>query len=194
MSLELIVETYGYSALLVGTFLEGETILIIGGFLAHRGYLSLSLVILAAFLGTLAGDQLFFFIGRMKGEAFLEKRPSWKPNIKKAHDLLERYQVLLILGFRFLYGMRTVTPFVIGMSRVKTGTFFFLNFLGALVWAILIGSAGYFFGTAFEAILGNIKHIEVELMIVIGFIGFAAWVAHFYRNKPRKTTDITAQH
>ena len=95
--LEHIIETYGYWALLVGTFLEGETILIIGGFLAHRGYLSLPLVILAAFIGTLAGDQLFFFIGRKKGKAFLDKRPSWKPNIEKAHNLLDRYQTLLIL-------------------------------------------------------------------------------------------------
>ncbi len=183
--LEHIIKTYGYWALLVGTFLEGETILIIGGFLAHRGYLSLPLVILAAFIGTLAGDQLFFFIGRKKGKAFLDKRPSWKPNIEKAHNLLDRYQTLLIIGFRFLYGLRTVTPFVIGMSRVKTGTFIILNFLGALVWAIIIGSAGYFFGTAFEVILGNIKHIEAELMIAIGFIGLAVWIVHFYRNKRR---------
>ena len=187
--LEHIIETYGYWALLVGTFLEGETILIIGGFLAHRGYLSLPLVILAAFIGTLAGDQLFFFIGRKKGKAFLDKRPSWKPNIEKAHTLLDRYQTLLILGFRFLYGLRTVTPFVIGMSRVKTAKFIILNFLGALVWAMIIGSAGYFFGTAFEAILGNIKHIEAELMIAIGFTGLVVWIAHFYRNKHGKTTD-----
>jgi len=121
MPLQTFLQTYGYWALLIGTFLEGETILIIGGFAAHRGYLSLTLVILAAFAGTLAGDQFFFFIGRKKGKAFLDKRPSWKPNIEKVHVLLDRYQTLLILGFRFLYGLRTVTPFVIGMSRVKTG-------------------------------------------------------------------------
>lgn len=187
--LEHFIETYGYWALLVGTFLEGETILIIGGFLAHRGYLSLPLVILAAFIGTLAGDQLFFFIGRKKGKVFLDKRPSWKPNIEKAHNLLDRYQTLLIIGFRFLYGLRTVTPFVIGMSRVKTAKFIILNFIGALVWAMIIGSAGYFFGTAFEAVLGNIKHIEAELMIAIGFTGLVVWIAHFYRNKHGKTTD-----
>lgn len=59
MSLESLVTSYGYPAVLVGTFLEGETILVLAGFLAHRGYLDLPLVILTAFLGTFTGDQLF---------------------------------------------------------------------------------------------------------------------------------------
>jgi membrane protein DedA with SNARE-associated domain len=56
MSLELLVKTFGYWALFVGTFLEGETILIICGFFAHRGYLELAWVIVVAFMGSLAGD------------------------------------------------------------------------------------------------------------------------------------------
>jgi membrane protein DedA with SNARE-associated domain len=39
MTLESILDPYGYLAVLVGTFLEGETILVLGGFAAHRGYL-----------------------------------------------------------------------------------------------------------------------------------------------------------
>jgi len=186
MPLESILQTYGYWALLIGTFLEGETILILGGFLAHRGYLELPWVIAAAFTGTLAGDQLFFFIGRIKGGSFLDKKPLWKPSIEKVHNLFERYQMLLILGFRFIYGIRTVTPFVIGMSRVKTERFIILNIIGALVWAIVIGTGGYLFGAVFEALLGNIKHIEKELIIAIILIGTAAWAVHFMRKKCKK--------
>jgi membrane protein DedA with SNARE-associated domain len=53
VTLESIIETYGYWALLVGTFFEGETVLVLGGFAAHRGYLTLPWVILAAFIGSL---------------------------------------------------------------------------------------------------------------------------------------------
>jgi len=188
MSLESLVQTYGYWALLIGTFFEGETILIIGGFAAHRGYLNLLMVILAAFVGTLAGDQLYFFIGRKKGKSFLDKKPTWKPNIEKVHDYLERYQTLLILGFRFLYGLRTVTPFVIGMSRVKTGNFIILNIIGALVWAVIFGTGGYLFGTVFEALLGNIRHIEIDLIIAITLIGVAVWIVYFIRKKYKKNS------
>ncbi|MBW2474086.1 MAG: hypothetical protein JRE56_05770 [Deltaproteobacteria bacterium] len=54
--MESYIEHFGYLAILIGTFLEGETILILGGFAAHRGYLDLSLVIISAFIGTVFGD------------------------------------------------------------------------------------------------------------------------------------------
>ncbi|UCD35715.1 MAG: DedA family protein [Nitrospiraceae bacterium] len=179
--LEHIIEAYGYAALLVGTFLEGETIMIIGGFAAHWGYLYLPLVILAGFLGTLAGDQLYFFIGRRKGQAFLSKRPSWQPHVEKVNGLLTKHGTWLILGFRFIYGIRTVTPFVIGMSRVKTGTFAALNIVGALAWAIVIGTGGYLFGAALEVLIADIKYYEVEAMILVSVTGIIFWLIHFYR-------------
>ena len=60
MDLQGVIENYGYAAILIGTFLEGETILVLAGLAAHQGYLVLTWVILAAFLGSLCGDQLFF--------------------------------------------------------------------------------------------------------------------------------------
>ncbi len=63
MDLQSIIEHYGYAAILIGTFLEGETILVLAGLAAHQGYLVLSWVISAAFLGSLCGDQLFFIWG-----------------------------------------------------------------------------------------------------------------------------------
>ncbi len=60
MDLLSIIENYEYAAILIGTFLEGETILVLAGLAAHQGYLVLTWVILAAFLGSLGGDQLFF--------------------------------------------------------------------------------------------------------------------------------------
>ena len=61
MDLQSIIENYGYAAIFIGTFLEGETVLVLAGMAAHRGYLVLTWVITAAFLGRLCGDQLFLF-------------------------------------------------------------------------------------------------------------------------------------
>jgi membrane protein DedA with SNARE-associated domain len=73
----------GYIALFVGTFLEGETILIVAGFLAHRGHLELHWLMIAAFLGTFAGNQTFFHFERSKGMQFLERREPWKRKAKR---------------------------------------------------------------------------------------------------------------
>jgi membrane protein DedA with SNARE-associated domain len=64
MPVDALIAHSGYAAVLVGTFLEGETVLVLAGIAAHRGYLDLPLVIGAAFLDTLFGDQLYFFLGR----------------------------------------------------------------------------------------------------------------------------------
>jgi membrane protein DedA with SNARE-associated domain len=181
MDLQQLVIDYGYLALFIGTFLEGETILVIAGFLAFRGYLELPWVIVSAFLGTFAGDQTFFYLGRFKGIAFLEKRPLWHSKTDKVFEMLRRHQIKVVLGFRFLYGIRNVTPFVIGASRMSPFKFFVLNFLGALVWAISVGYLGYQFGTIAEALMGKIQKYE---MYILGLL-VAGGLFLFWRSNRR---------
>jgi membrane protein DedA with SNARE-associated domain len=185
MSLASFLSTYGYAALVLGTFMEGETILIMGGFVAHQGYLKLPLVILSAFLGSLLGDQLFFFIGRSKGKEFLAKHPSWQRRAEMVHPFLARYQTGIILGFRFLYGFRTVTPLVLGMSKTRTVYFVVLNAISALLWAAAVGTGGYFFGAILEALLGNLKHYEIAALTGIAGIGAIIWLARSFRRRRR---------
>ncbi len=183
MQLAQIVQDYGYLAVFLGTFLEGETIMILGGLAAHLGYLSLEWVIGCGFLGAFLGDQLYFFLGRRHGKPFIFNRPTWQLRADRVFAILERHQNLLILGFRFLYGLRTVTPVAIGMSNVAFARFLVLNFIGAAIWAIGIGLAGYFSGQALEAMLGNLKRYELALMG--GLIGIAVliWLAYQYRQR-----------
>jgi membrane protein DedA with SNARE-associated domain len=183
MSLSELILTYGYAAIGIGTFLEGETILVLGGFAAHRGYLELPWVLVSAFLGTLFGDQLYFYIGRTKGQSVLDKRPVWKSKSEKVFSLLEKHQVLLILGFRFLYGLRTVTPFVLGASKIAPLYFTILNILGAFTWTIVIGVLGYLFGHAIEVIIGDIKSYELWLFIGLAALGVVIWSVHLLLKK-----------
>ncbi len=164
MPLEELIVRYGYLALFIGTFLEGETILIIAGYLAHDGYLDLGLVIIAAFLGTFAGDQTFFFLGRFKGVAFLNERPAWRHKAERAFGLLSRHQIAIILGFRFLYGIRNVTPFVIGASGLSPWRFFILNFIGAATWAVSFGVLGYQLGIMAESLIHEVKKYEMTVL------------------------------
>ena len=100
--LETLLNTYGYPVLLVGTFFEGETIPVLGGVAAHMGYLSLGWVIVCGFLGTLFGDQLFFYLGRRHASRILAGRPELGARAERVHRILERHPILLIPGFRFL--------------------------------------------------------------------------------------------
>jgi membrane protein DedA with SNARE-associated domain len=173
--LDELIQRFGYLAILAGTFLEGETVLLLGGFAAHSGHLDLGGVIAAAFAGSLAGDWLYFEIGRHKGMAFLDERPAWRSHVERALQLVHAHQTLLILGFRFLYGIRTVTPFALGASGVPPLRFALLNVPSAALWAIAFGGLGYALGNTLEAVIGDLERYEHLVFAAILAAGVAAW-------------------
>ncbi|WP_246261810.1 DedA family protein [Thiomicrorhabdus cannonii] len=171
LDVEQIISQYGYWAILIGTFFEGEIILLIGGFLAHQDYLELHWVILTAFVGSLAGDQLFFYLGRRKGRQFIDNNPKWQAHADKVFAELQRHRNWLVISSRFLYGLRTVTPFVIGASGYPPGRFLALNMIGAAIWAISFGWLGYLIGQTLAALINEVK--QIELYVLAGLIGLA---------------------
>lgn len=190
MRLEEIIAQFGYPALIIGLLLEGETVLVLGAFMAHRGYLNLSLVIFIGALVAFASDQFFFWLGFTKGSRFLERRPAWAKRAQKAQALLGWNKDLLSAGVRFAYGLRTVLPFMMGMSKFDPKRFALFDLLGAVVWASAFGLAGKIIGHAAEAILEDVK--KHELTIVFGILAASAlnWLYRFYLNKRQKKAGV----
>jgi len=172
---EYLIETYGYVAVFLGTVLEGETVLIVAGFLAHREYLDLFWVILVAFAGSMTGDQLFFFLGRRHGNGVLERRPGWRDRTERVLRLMERHQWLVVVGFRFVYGLRMVTPLAIGMSRIPTGRFLALNAFGSLLWAVVVAVAGFVVGETLTLMFAGMRHYELRAALAILVAGGVIW-------------------
>ena len=188
MSLETLTElikNYGYLAILIGTFLEGETILILGGFAAHMGFLELPWVIASAIAGSFSGDQLYYYIGRHFGRKIIAKRLSWQVGAQKVYKHLHRHQNLLILSFRFFYGLRNVTPFAVGAAHISRVRFFSLNLIGAIVWAFAFAYAGYLFGEAFRLLLDDFKRYEMYVLLGLMLIGLMIWLITLSRHRRR---------
>jgi membrane protein DedA with SNARE-associated domain len=174
--LESLLARFGYWAVLIGSFFEGEAILIAGGALAHRGLLLLPWVMLAAFVGSVAGDQLWFQLGRRYGRPFLERRPAWQARVSTIQGWLDRYGNAFVFGFRFIYGIRSVTPAVLGASGYPHKRFVCLNLAGGAVWAVLVGAGGWALGAALTRLLERAAHAE-ELLGVGCAVVLAGWLA-----------------
>ncbi len=190
--LHLLLGTeWAYLVLFVWTIFEGETCLILAGAFAIDGTPNIFLCILSAFCGSLAGDQTWFFIGRTKGYSTLFRRPSWREKAQKVFAILEKHSTWLILSFRFFYGLRTVTPFAIGMSEVKTKRFIFLNAIGAAVWAATFGMAGYLFGTGMATYFEKRRH-RAWAILAVAVLVFLIWLSRgIYRAvKARKAKSL----
>ena len=181
-----LVAQYGYPAALVGALFEGETVLVLAGLFAHRGILDLPLLIALGALGGAMGDIAYFALGRRYGAGLLERFPKFAPAAKRVHALIERFPDLAVFGIRFLYGLRTVGPAVIGASAVSWPRFLLLNALGALVWSACWVGAGYVLGEAAQRLLGKVMHIEREGLIVAVVVAIIATVVlHIRRHRIR---------
>ncbi|MFZ4859832.1 MAG: DedA family protein, partial [Desulfuromonadaceae bacterium] len=95
------LEIHGYWVLFVGTFLEGEAILLLAGFLAFQGYLDILGVISTAWAGSFLGDQAYFYLGRFKGRGLLKRFHFIAKKFREALKLIEKYGNLVAFISRF---------------------------------------------------------------------------------------------
>lgn len=184
MDLQSLVDTYGYLAVFVGAFLEGETVLAMAGVAAHFGYLDLYIVIVIALAGGFMGDQFFFFLGRLHGKTLLARFPKLEQRATMIDLMLARYHAPLIVAIRFMYGFRIAGPILIGMGRVSAPRFMFYNFIGACLWAPLIAGLGYFFGQVLATLLKQIYQYEVAGLVIVIVTAVAVWA--FFRLRARR--------
>ena len=183
MSLEQLIADYGYLAILIGTFFEGETIVILAGVAANMGLLEIQWVIAAAVAGSFSGDQFYYYLGRHWGPKIIARRLSWQEGAQKVYRLLHRHQYFLILTFRFYYGLRNVTPFAVGSAGVPRARFFVLNLVGAVVWAITFGYAGYLFGEAFRLFIDDYHRYALYVLGALVLAGVAVWLTTLLRHR-----------
>jgi len=171
-----LIETHGYWVLAAGCLLEGETVLVLAGLAAERGYLHPLGVVLVASVTAFIGDQVLFWLGRWRGPAMLARWPSLAAKAGRVNDLIHRYHTPVIIGMRFAYGLRIPGPILIGMSPVPALRFAVINAFGAILWACIVGGLGWLSGRAAETVFGDIKHIEVWLFVGLVAIAATIWL------------------
>ena len=175
-----LLATYGYWAIFIGCLLEGETILILGGMAAHQHVLKLLPVIGYASLAGMLGDQLLFWAGRYFGERLLPRLHKQQAAIDKVTSLIQHHPTVSIFSVRFLYGMRLVGPMVIGASKVSPLKFVCINLVGAVVWATLFASAGYWAGEFLQRVLGDLKPYRLPIALgVVALVVAVGLIRHF---------------
>ena len=185
MDLAGLIESYGYIAVFIGAFLEGETILALAGLAAYRGYMDFWTVVVVAMMAGFLGDQFYFFLGRWKGQQILARFPRAHERAHKFDAMLARWHAPLIVGIRFMYGFRILGPVMLGMGRVPAWKFVLYNFIGAAIWAPLIAGIGYKFGEMLETILGNMKRYEMWVFAAIILVGATLFIVHRVRESRR---------
>lgn len=174
------LELHGYWVLFIGTFLEGEAILIMAGFLAFQGYLNIGSVILTAFCGSFLGDQFYFYLGRSQGKQLLRRFHFIARRFRAALRLIEKYGSFVAFISRFTYGFRIILPIILGITSLPPRTFLLINLCSACVWATVFSLAGYIFGKSASLFLADVGKYEHYLLLALAGLISAAWCGHMY--------------
>jgi membrane protein DedA with SNARE-associated domain len=185
---KLIAEYHQFTYLLVmaATFIEGESIVILCGTAAHDLDINVELLALFAFAGSFIGDQLYYHLGRKYGAPLLRRWPTLGKRIDWAFRLVRERPTLFVLTFRFIYGVRNIAPFVIGIVGVPRARFIILNFIAAQVWAHSFAWGGYWLGRALQHWFGDNRWY-----VLGGFVGLALCVAGYgYLAQRRKLRTL----
>lgn len=185
---------FGYLLVFFGVFLEnsamlgllipGETILLMASFYAAQGHLNLGWVIFIAFLGCVLGDNLGYYIGKQGGRRFLLAYGKYVFITRKRIRAVDRYFKAhggkTIFIARFTSFLRALASITAGSSKMPYREFFLYDFLGAILWSVVISVLGYFLGGNWQLLMKVIKRTGYSAFAIIIVIVIAA---HFIRRR-----------
>jgi membrane protein DedA with SNARE-associated domain len=177
---------YGYWVVFLGVFLEnaglpvpGETALLAGGAMAKYGRLSLPWVVVTAICAAILGDNLGFLLGRRGGRTLAE-RHGRKVGLTPARlaqfdRFFEHHGAKTVFIARFVTGLRVFGAVLAGGSGLRWPRFLFYNATGAIVWATLIGIAGYMLAYSWDTLerwIGRSGLIALAAVSAIALVAF----------------------
>ncbi len=147
--------------------LPGDTLLFTGGMLAAGGTLNIWTLVIAVSLAAIAGDQTAYFIGRRIGPALFKKEDSRffkKHYVTESHEFFEKHGPFTIILARFVPIVRTFTPVIAGVSKMRYPVFLGFDIVGGALWGGGVTLLGYF--------LGNVPFVKAHLELMIVAIAF----------------------
>ncbi|EQB40021.1 membrane protein [Sulfurimonas hongkongensis] len=155
--------TYGYIGLFLYSLGGGFVAIIGAGVLSFLGEMDLSLSILIAFVANSLGDFLLFYMARYQKSMMMDGLRKHRRKLALAHVLMKKYGSSIIFLQKFVYGIKTLIPIAIGLTKYEFRKFAILNVLSAAVWALAFGLGSYYSGSV--------------LVKVASFIGEKPWIA-----------------
>lgn len=179
---------YGYIFLFIYSFGGGMVAIIAAGILSFNGKLDLTLSIFVAALGNFIGSSLLFYLAKYNKEQI-------SPFIKKhgrkfalAQLAIKKYGKAIIFVQKYIYGVKTLVPLAIGLTKYKVSKFLILNLLASIIWGVSLGLLSFYLGDFFVRLYnysGQKSYIFPLILLAI----FAGIFYYFARLTKKKTKE-----
>ncbi|MBW4671080.1 MAG: DedA family protein [Cyanomargarita calcarea GSE-NOS-MK-12-04C] len=188
-NIQRIAHDYGYWAIFWGILLEnlgiplpGETVTLVGGFLAGSKELSYWFVLLDAIAGAVIGGIFGYWIGRVGGLSFLIKfgrifRISEARILSIKEQFSENAGKAVFFG-RFFALLRIFAAPLAGIAEMPFGRFLLFNILGASAWGSAMVTLAFFAGklVSLEQLVAWVSQFALfALLILVAVIAIPLW-------------------
>ena len=117
----------------------------------------------------------------------IEKYPKLKEKSKKVLEFLRKYDSAFIFGCRFVYGIRNISPIMIGAADIPPLKYSALNIPAAFVWAVIVAGVGYTFANVLEKAKDNLQYVQYAALAVLLSALF------YFINKRRRKRKLKKQ-
>jgi membrane protein DedA with SNARE-associated domain len=184
---EETVSRLGYIGVLIGTFMEGETTILLAAIFAKFGYMKLRQVMFWSFVGTFAGDCSFFFLGKCFGRSVIERYEFLRNKAATSRSIIHQHRHLILFIMRFLAGFRSIILLLLGCANLRTSRFLFIDVASSAIWAFLVSLLGYSFANVVYIFVSDIK--GYERVIIPGAVGAAVATILLYRHLIREKEE-----
>lgn len=184
-----IIETFGYTGVVVGMAIESiniplpsEALMTFAGALAASGRFNFWLVVLAGAVGNVIGSVGNYYLGKHGGRPFIEKYGRYvlihRKDLERADSWFERYGLYAVFFTRMMPIIRTFISFPAGVSRVRIVPFIVLTFIGSFLWSAFLAYLGYTFGQNYDVIQPWLHKFD----LLIGLLLLAAIIWYIRRH------------
>ncbi|SFV71732.1 Arginine/ornithine antiporter ArcD [hydrothermal vent metagenome] len=179
------LETWGYFA--VAFFAFGGSLFIVAaaGVFSFMGKMDLTTALAIAMVSNYLGDIFLFYLGRYQKKEIQPYFAKHKRKIALATVIMRKYGIWAIFIQKFLYGIKTLVPLSMALSKYDFKKFAFYNIFASIVFILTIGLSAYYSSEAIIAMFSYIKENPWIAPVILFSIVAAVWYAMEYMTKKR---------
>ena len=170
------LSTYGYIILFLYSFGGGMVAIIAAGVLSYAGKMDLTLSIMIASIANIIGSSFLFYMGRYNKKILIPYVKAHPRKLALSHILMKKYGDKIIFIQKFIYGLKTLVPMTIGLTKYPQVKFHILNAISASLWGIILGVGSYVAGEALMNVTAYFTDNTYIPPLIMFFILGAIWL------------------
>lgn len=169
------------TALFIGFFLPGDSLLLTAGLMASQRFFEIELLIPLLCVAAIAGDATGYWIGRRAGAPLFAREDSRffkRKHLMRAKAFYDRHGGKAIILSRFMAVVRAFAPTIAGAVGMPWGRFTMFNVVGGVGWVLSMTLLGYTVGSA----IPNVDAIFLGITGTIIVISLLPAIIHFWQD------------